>query len=875
MAKPPPLRLFISSTAVDLREYRDKVRDAVLRLESLPIAMETFSAQSGQPASECMRMAAEADAVICVVAHRYGYVPPPEVGGDGERSITWLEVAAAKRAGKPVFAFVVDPKAPWTEVREQDRLTSEPPEKTAEIVKAVQKLKEFKAYLESEYTRSTFSSADELAQLVTTTLANFVPQHQRAASCELAKSAAANYFAVQFKLIQKYASTFVGRVHAHQALERFLHNHKRGYFVVRAAPGQGKTAFSCHLIREYGYVHHLIHRTGGRSDSRLILRSLAAQLLPLAGRTETLPDSTSELTKTFEELLDTVAARQGKIVILIDALDELPADVTEEPPYLVSDTLPKGAFFVVTSRPGERLDRLLEQRFAIPHELHELGPLNLSEMREILQSRHPKITEAEVERIAESSQGNPLYLRAVSDQLEKYPAYDLQALPAGIEGFFRSSTASLALGNVTLGGVLGLLAVARTPLSVGQMSQIIGTSHRDIETQGIGPIRQFLLKIDGCYTFYHARFHDFVTKTMLYEDELRKSHGRIADWLRLPTNRENEYRWASLAYHLFESRSFDELVKLIDEQFLVEKAHRFGYAVLEDIELRSRVQLQMDDPTVVESCVSLVEGLRKVVDLDVLEFVEAIHPYQPGPKSFRTKLIAPAIRSIAGLDVYAGVLPKGDVAADFFEVVPVNNRLLVAIGDAPSTGLKSAFVARFIANLFHRLVVAPGAINLGGLLAKINDTLGAHDYFERVSMQCVEVDPINGIVRMANAGHPYPVHYSSRRGRCEILPLRGDLIHDMLTDNPMPEPYEEYCLSVGPGDVIVLLTDGLTEDHVMSGDPYGYRFTAIIERSAKQQSAETIGEAILDGWKAHPRGADAGDDVSVVIIRLLTSEVHK
>ena len=54
------LRIFISSTAVDLRDYRDKVRDAVQRLGNLPIAMETFSAQSGPPASECMRMAAEA-----------------------------------------------------------------------------------------------------------------------------------------------------------------------------------------------------------------------------------------------------------------------------------------------------------------------------------------------------------------------------------------------------------------------------------------------------------------------------------------------------------------------------------------------------------------------------------------------------------------------------------------------------------------------------------------------------------------------------------------------------------------------------------------------------------------------------------------------
>jgi hypothetical protein len=76
----PVLRIFISSTAIDLTGYRDKVRDAVLPLENLPIAMQTFSALSGAPAAECMRMAAAADAVVRIVAHRYGYVPPVELG---------------------------------------------------------------------------------------------------------------------------------------------------------------------------------------------------------------------------------------------------------------------------------------------------------------------------------------------------------------------------------------------------------------------------------------------------------------------------------------------------------------------------------------------------------------------------------------------------------------------------------------------------------------------------------------------------------------------------------------------------------------------------------------------------------------------------
>jgi hypothetical protein len=866
VAKTPIFRIFVSSTAVDLRDYRDKVRDAVLRLESLPMAMETFSAMAAHPAGECMRMAAEADAVICVVAHRYGYVPPKELGGDGERSITWLEVDAAKRAGKPVFVFVVDPKAIWTEPKEQDRLDSEPPEKVAEIVKAVQKLKEFKTYLQSEYTRSTFSSADELAKLVTSALANYVsrPRPSPPSAPAPARTGLPDYFSVQSKIIQEYSRIFVGRVHARRALENFLTNQKRGYFVVRAAPGQGKTAFSCHLVSEAGYVHHLINRTGGRNDSRLILRSLAGQLMARAGLDEKLPESISELTKTFEESVEKVIAGQGRIVILIDALDELPADMTE-PPYLMGDTLPEGGFFVVTSRPGDRLDKLLGNRFAIPHELYELGPLDLPEMRAILQSRHPGIADPEVERIAESSQGNPLYLRAIADQLQSNPAYDLRTLPATIEGFFKSATASLELGNSVLGGVLGLLSVARTPLTVTELSQILNKTQRDTYEQGISPIRQFLLEIDDSYTFYHARFHEFVTKTILYQDELRKSHRNLADWLQRSANRASAYRYSSLAYHLFESGNFEELIKLIDEHFLAEKARRFGYAVLEDIELWSRVLLKMDDPALVERCVSLVEGLRKTVGGDILDFAEVIQPYQAGPKSFRTKLIAPSVPSIVGLDVYVGVLPKGEVSADFFEVIPIDNRLVVALGDAPSIGLKSAFVARFIGNLFRKLVEESATFQLGEVLAALNDKLAAHEYFERVSLLSVEIDPGKGVVRMANAGHPYPVLYSQRRGRCDILPLRGNLLRDLPREASKTESFEEYRVAIAPGDIMVLVTDGLTEDHVIQGDPYGYRFTQIIE-ARSGESVETIGEAILDGWKAYPREDDVGDDVSVMVI---------
>jgi tetratricopeptide (TPR) repeat protein len=237
----PVLRIFISSTAIDLTGYRDKVRDAVLRLENLPIAMETFSALGGAPAPECMRMAAEADAVVCIVAHRYGYVPPLELGGDGERSITWLEVDAAKRAGKPVFAFLVDPKAPWTEVKEQDRLVSEP-EKAAEIVKAVQKLQEFKTYLGRETTRKTFASQEQLAEYVTATLANFAPR----------PTATARVWTPLFCHALQPAQHFRGREAKLQELKDWLQSPVTPDRVISvvAAGGTGKTALVNKALHE-------------------------------------------------------------------------------------------------------------------------------------------------------------------------------------------------------------------------------------------------------------------------------------------------------------------------------------------------------------------------------------------------------------------------------------------------------------------------------------------------------------------------------------------------------------------------------------------------------------------------------------------------
>jgi hypothetical protein len=94
--------------------------------------------------------------------------------------------------------------------------------------------------------------------------------------------------------------------------------------------------------------------------------------------------------------------------------------------------------------------------------------------------------------------------------------------------------------------------------------------------------------------------------------------------------------------------------------------------------------------------------------------------------------------------LFVGAIPAADVTADFFEIANRDGGIGIAIGDAPSTGLRSAFVARFLGNLFQRLwQVQKPPVELGPLLERINSIIVPHPEFERISMQCVELGPLS------------------------------------------------------------------------------------------------------------------------------------
>src|SRR5437588_2363457 len=114
MAEPPQhpgttavKKVMISSTARDLPEHRDQMKEACLRQGMLPIMMEHLPASDADAIAESLRMVNEADLYLGIFAYHYGYVPK---GYD--ISITEMEYNRAVERNIPRLIFIMDKAHP-------------------------------------------------------------------------------------------------------------------------------------------------------------------------------------------------------------------------------------------------------------------------------------------------------------------------------------------------------------------------------------------------------------------------------------------------------------------------------------------------------------------------------------------------------------------------------------------------------------------------------------------------------------------------------------------------------------------------------------------------------------------------------------------
>ena len=166
--------------------------------------------------------------------------------------------------------------------------------------------------------------------------------------------------------------------------------------------------------------------------------------------------------------------------------------------------------------------------------------------------------------------------------------------------------------------------------------------------------------------------------------------------------------------------------------------------------------------------------------------------------------------------VYGKMEAARNVGGDFFDVLYLNDRRIgLAIADVSDKGVPAALFMMSSRTLLKS--AAMGDTGPGDVLRQVNNLLQEDNEAGMfVTVLYGVYDPSNGELTYANGGHnsPLVVH---RDGTSMLLPLT-----DGIALGAAPNiQYNQYTVTLSPGDTVIFYTDGVTEAMNSEGEQFG------------------------------------------------------
>jgi tetratricopeptide (TPR) repeat protein len=363
--------------------------------------------------------------------------------------------------------------------------------------------------------------------------------------------------------------------------------------VVLGELGSGKSALLAHWAFRYKNNHPdkfvLVHFIGASPESgdwKSMLRRFMGEFKRKFSIPERIPGKEEDLIAAFRNWLSMAAAR-SRIVLIIDALDQL--EDRDGAPDLVwlQYTIPANVRLIVSTREGRPLDAVQKREwFALIVE-----PLSVSERKDLiacyLRKYHKELSPRLKDELALASQSNnPHFLRALLEEVRIHGTFE--TIADQIKDYLTASTID-ALYEMILAryerdyerdrpglvkDTVSILWAARRGLSKPELMDLLGSKGKPIPDAYWAPLylamEQSLIEKDGQITFFNSQIRTAIAHRYLLSEERKKIvHQHIADYFALRPNslRKTE----ELPWQLAKSTEWDRLVALlIDPSFFLE-----------------------------------------------------------------------------------------------------------------------------------------------------------------------------------------------------------------------------------------------------------------------------------------------------------------
>lgn len=221
------------------------------------------------------------------------------------------------------------------------------------------------------------------------------------------------------------------------------------------------------------------------------------------------------------------------------------------------------------------------------------------------------------------------------------------------------------------------------------------------------------------------------------------------------------------------------------------------------------------------------------------------------------------------VDCFARVFPAGDVAGDYYDYFPINDRMLAfGIADISGKGIPAALLMSGIRTLSRHLLMEQQEASPCQVLQEINDALAVDNPNSMfVTMALGVADLESGEVLLAHAGHPSAM-VRRANGKVERIPHPpGRLLGVSKGELPLADT----AVQLGAGDTLVLYTDGVIEArgidrHVLFGMD---GLTEALKALPAGEEVSVWGDKLKDAIDEFGGHGPAADDITLLLLRRL------
>jgi serine phosphatase RsbU (regulator of sigma subunit) len=211
----------------------------------------------------------------------------------------------------------------------------------------------------------------------------------------------------------------------------------------------------------------------------------------------------------------------------------------------------------------------------------------------------------------------------------------------------------------------------------------------------------------------------------------------------------------------------------------------------------------------------------------------------------------------------AGALtPALEVGGDFFDYFYVDkSRLCFLVGDVSDKGAASGLFAAAAKTMLKAHAIR--AESTAGIISRVNRELSVNNetcMFVTLFLGIIDLE--TGKVIVTNAGHNPPYRVTTER-KVETFAFKNGPavgISDLLE-------YSENELTLLPGDLILVYTDGVTEATNADMEFFGEERLEKLFADVETLSAELVVREIMDAVAAFENGTPQSDDVTVIAIK--------